>query len=622
MANEYFSHPFRIYSTLFLLLLLAAITIPGLKDQSLWVDEGWSVAFTDGQSPQDVVAQIIEDRHPPLYFLSLWAWRQVAGSHEITMRLLSSFAALLAGACLFRWGKVLFGDWAGWLALLAFVLLDKQVDFSREIRHYTWLMLWSTASSWLLLRWMFAQQRSPHLRSHHSILYVLAVIAGLYTHNLMFVILLAQVVYALLVLRPSRLLGRLLLLWVMAGIAFLPWSMVFIYQYRVRGGVGHHLPLQWHIAELLTPEYLGQPVILVGGLLLLGIASIFMSPRKVAPRAVLMPTLQVLVPLALMVGTASINEDMNFITERNLSLLIPPLMLLLGLGITAFDSFTRHAIIIFLLINGLLTTSSHQLLPINGSYVTAPRSENPPWRQISQNIEAHDLPSLVIMDVGGDAVVLRYHLKQEAAGLAQPISIYDLLEQPDPLAALRFEQLGDAKGLWYIFRSNDPLFRNALSDWGYIRTAEYTDFHIGSSIYTYRYDRQDLLESLQMVYDNTFRLHRFYYPEVISSGEEVTVSLWWSAVTRSDTDYSISVFLLDSTGRLVAQHDGYAQNGTLPTSQWKPDRLLYDAHRIDIPENLPAGTYTINVKVYNEVDILRTSSDKEFFNLGIVHITE
>ncbi|MBZ0307087.1 MAG: hypothetical protein K8I82_13540, partial [Anaerolineae bacterium] len=92
-----------------LLLLMAFLLIPGLGDKSIWGDEGWSVRFTDGDSPRETIHALTEDRHPPLYFLLLDGWREIAGEKEATMRLLAVFAALFTGAMVYQLGKALFG---------------------------------------------------------------------------------------------------------------------------------------------------------------------------------------------------------------------------------------------------------------------------------------------------------------------------------------------------------------------------------------------------------------------------------------------------------------------------------------------------------------------------------
>lgn len=582
-----------------LLILVAALIIPRLNDQSLWLDEAWTFSFLNHDSPREVVREVIHDRHPPLYFLSLWAWRQAAGDSEVALRLPSALAALLAGACVFRWGGELFGREAGLAALLIFALMDKQVDFSSEVRHYTFLMLWNAAAGWMLVRWLKGQKAGFG--------YVLAVTGGLYTHALMLLILMVHGLFALVTLRVSR---RLIGLWGFAALAFSPWMLVFVYQYTVLGSIHHTFPFTWEVVRLLIPEFLGSPVTLSGGLVIL---AVLLSKS----RAVLMPFGGVVVPLALIVG-------LGFFNERNLSIIIPPLAVLIGLGVTRFEGFTRRALVVFLLVNGLFTTDAHQILYEDGRYITTPRQQNPPWRELSRLVADRQIDSQpVLTEVGSGTMPMDYHLMRSIGSDVRHVALYDLTrrkDELDPLTALRFEALPNVEGFWYVYWGGDTLFLDALESWGYTRTATYQQSHRGDPIYVFRYDSAALLDQEMIVFGDLFWLHRTNAPSQVSAGKTVWVSLWWSAVQAPDRNYTVSVFLLDDSGRLVAQHDGFPQENKMPTLQWTPGVLVYDVHPIPIPAGLPPGRYTLAVKIYAESGVLATDSADEFYVAGVIRV--
>jgi hypothetical protein len=95
-----------------------------------------------------------------------------------------------------------------------------------------------------------------------------------------------------------------------------------------------------------------------------------------------------------------------------------------------------------------------------------------------------------------------------------------------------------------------------------------------------------------------FALRRFHAPGSAVPGESITLALWWTARQTPALDYSVSVFLLNDSGQLVAQHDGPPLDGVVPTSAWQPGDLYYDTHKIALPSALPAGDYQLGVKVY------------------------
>ena len=59
------------------------------------------------------------------------------------------------------------------------------------------------------------------------------------------------------------------------------------------------------------------------------------------------------------------------------------------------------------------------------------------------------------------------------------------------------------------------------------------------------------------------------------------------------------VHLLGPDGRLVTQHDGLPVNGTRPTDTWLPGERLVDPVALEIPANLPTGTYRVEVGLYD-----------------------
>ena len=108
------------------------------------------------------------------------------------------------------------------------------------------------------------------------------------------------------------------------------------------------------------------------------------------------------------------------------------------------------------------------------------------------------------------------------------------------------------------------------------------------------------------------------------SGADASIQLWWHADTPPPVDYSVSVFLLDESGQLRAQHDGSPANGSAPTSQWTPDRFVFDGHSLALPGSLAPGTYTVGVKLYTWWDgaVLPTTGGADYFTAGTITITK
>jgi hypothetical protein len=85
------------------------------------------------------------------------------------------------------------------------------------------------------------------------------------------------------------------------------------------------------------------------------------------------------------------------------------------------------------------------------------------------------------------------------------------------------------------------------------------------------------------------------------SGGDLKVQLYWRALGSSKGSYKISVQLLDSEGKLVAQHDGLPMRGRAPTTQWVAGRYVGDPHPISLPSTIQPGCYTLIVAMYDPV---------------------
>jgi hypothetical protein len=80
------------------------------------------------------------------------------------------------------------------------------------------------------------------------------------------------------------------------------------------------------------------------------------------------------------------------------------------------------------------------------------------------------------------------------------------------------------------------------------------------------------------------------------------LTLYWQTEQLQDTSYTVFSQLLDSSGRLVAGHDGIPGDGAQPTILWKPEYIIPDAHHLPLPSGLPPGSYQLIVGMYNSTN--------------------
>jgi hypothetical protein len=80
----------------------------------------------------------------------------------------------------------------------------------------------------------------------------------------------------------------------------------------------------------------------------------------------------------------------------------------------------------------------------------------------------------------------------------------------------------------------------------------------------------------------------------------LAVTLLWQADSEPGQAYTVFTQLLDSDGRLVAQHDGPPNGGHSPTSAWLKNERVADEHRIELPKGLPPGDYKLIAGLYDQ----------------------
>ncbi len=79
----------------------------------------------------------------------------------------------------------------------------------------------------------------------------------------------------------------------------------------------------------------------------------------------------------------------------------------------------------------------------------------------------------------------------------------------------------------------------------------------------------------------------------------LTVNLVWRATATPEIGYSVFVHLQGADGRVWAQSDAAPANWTRPTTGWLPGEYISDAHGLNLPPDLPAGTYTLWTGLYD-----------------------
>jgi len=144
---------YRVTDCALLLSATAIVCLLGITNDSLWMDEGWSVWAASSSSVgslvhdtmlncRDAIAQM------PFYSFYLWAWAHIFGMGEVALRLSNGPLVLLLLFAMQAGSIVLFGRRAGWMIGAASPFLWFYVN---EVRPYVAVMAFAAVASVSLL---------------------------------------------------------------------------------------------------------------------------------------------------------------------------------------------------------------------------------------------------------------------------------------------------------------------------------------------------------------------------------------------------------------------------------------------------------------------------------------
>ncbi len=92
---------------------------------------------------------------------------------------------------------------------------------------------------------------------------------------------------------------------------------------------------------------------------------------------------------------------------------------------------------------------------------------------------------------------------------------------------------------------------------------------------------------------------------------QLHLALNWAATGQPDKDYTVSIQLRDAENRVGPQVDSQPQQGRYPTSFWERGEVIHDEYTLALPEDLPAGTYTLYACMYDLASLERLPAADE-----------
>ncbi len=77
------------------------------------------------------------------------------------------------------------------------------------------------------------------------------------------------------------------------------------------------------------------------------------------------------------------------------------------------------------------------------------------------------------------------------------------------------------------------------------------------------------------------------------------VSLYWQTLQPFSEDYTVFIHLRDTDNTTVVNGDHQPYNNLVPTTRWPVGKTLKETIRLDLPSDLPSGTYRLMIGLYS-----------------------
>jgi len=605
------------------LLLATGLRFYRLDAQSFWNDEGNTARLVERPVPL-IIAGAAGDIHPPGYYLLLHGWRSLAGESEFALRAYSALCGVLTVAAAAAVGRRA----GGWLTALSAALLvaihPLSVYYSQEARMYAQLGLVSALTLFLgvkLVKRQTSNVKRQALYFMDDFLLALCIAAGLYTqYAYVFALFGLNVAFGLywLISRPRNwpLLGHWVGTHALGGLLFAPWAPIALRASSWRPpdldqGQALHALARTLLGGITLPTDKGAYLIPIAGALLLW--ALLTRPKNAFVKWAALG--MALVPAALIFALGVYRPA--YLKFLNVSVAPLAVCLALPLGRTRRggegergrqgDKVTRRQEVSRFPVSYFLFPISFCLfLALLPAQITAlrhlytdPAYARDDYRGLAAQITAESRPGdAVLLSAPNQWEVFTYYYRGPAPVYPAPYHPAD-----GEASAWVSDTLRPHTRLFAVFwgdGESDPTraVEIALAQQAYKATEQWWgDLRFAR----YGLAAQDVATTtVDVILGNAIRLNGFAIPpRIYAPGDIVPVLVEWQAVTPIPQRYKVFLHGVDAAGQLVMQNDMEPLTGSAPTDRWQPGSPLTDRYGLYLPSNIPAGTYTLLIGMYD-----------------------
>lgn len=650
----------------YLILGLAAfLRVNNLARQSLWADEGNSVALA-GRSFGEIAQAAALDIHPPLYYWLLSLWTRVFGTSEVAVRSLSVVLGVATVWLVFLLGRRLFGRVAGLVAAFLLAISPLHVYYSQEARMYALLAFWAALMMLGFVRLIqdeMADMKNlprelPLLGTTAGFVYAIAAIGGLYTHYLFPIMLaLANAIYVIWLamtwrtpyrqLRVTRWLFLQLVIvvgyWAWLGIGLeriRAWPAPEVTQQGLPALVGALKLLAFGPTARVVPDIWFVPVV---ALLILGVLPLALGVRRqLPPHQARWPAWAVAVgwlaaPIAVMLL-------LNLFKEAYLKFLIiaaPAFALVLARGLLLPLALVREqrsqasagrglapgratgvAALAWLTV-GLVGVTIGSAIALS-AYYNDPTLARDDYRRIARTIDALATPEdVVLLNAPGQRDVFDYYYHGSLPVLALPAERPpDAVKTIDTLNA-QLSKHRRVYGIFWATNESDP--QRVVESWLDQNAFKVQDSWFGNVrlvMYALPEDMPASPRPLDVALGGVARLQGVsMHSGPVPAGDVVQLGLHWLAGDPGDTRYKVFLQLLDADSQVVAQRDAEPVGESRPTNTWQTGETIVDRHGLLVPPGTPPGSYRLITGLYDRADGRRVpTTTGDSIELGSIQV--
>jgi hypothetical protein len=586
----------RRLSILTLILFIAfTLRVHLLGNQELRGDEGFSWNYIQ-DPPAEILARIIRegDPQPPIHYWLLWGWAKLTGDTEFAMRAWSALLSLILVPLMYQVGRKLWREEVGLLAAGLTAIHPQQIWLAQDVRNMYQLALIALLVATLLLPKLIQRKDAKAQRKKNFLYWLGYVTCGafaMYSHYYALFPLIAHGAYVFFpspdghperneVKSKDRQEARQRLRggtgWLAAGLAIAalvaPWAAVILPVYS-RGQLADpgSLPFTQYAAAVLGdltagPAFPEQIKLLIAAAVTaISLISLF----SLSPRLLVYLSTCLLVPF---LGIYAITATRSTFNSFYYVFAFPAAYLLAAGGLHALHKkFPPLGATVIVIGVAAFTVG------LNNHFADPQYSKTRGMREVAAHLAEAAQPGDIYLANFPDPVQV-YYLRN------LNLSYHMLPGKPNDHPDAELSQLLAGR-IWFvpvnaIQWDGEAYVQNRLLDTAILAEDS-------------RFDKMRLMlfipptqaEPLSAKFADGIRLVGYHL-----RGNRLT--LVWAADSPPAADYTIFVHALAGDGYNVVGHDAPPK---VPTSQWRPDRLIVDVHEFDVPGDQPislvAGMY-------------------------------